>query len=575
MSEKSTGKTKYPVKLLTSIGVCFLFTFMLLIFSPAETYFANAAELPYVYGEFGWYMMGEAIIYALLAGLLISFLPKVPNRIVLALGFGVSLCAYVQNMFLNKGLDMMGLNAAGYSASGSEIAVNLIIWIVLLALCVAAALILKNNKLSGFGSLFLLAIQLLALISLYTQADESCYSYPQTEYHLDGTDQFRVSAGNNVIMFVVDCFSDLDLTNALAQNPQALSGFEDFTFYDNMDSVYCGTYPSMTHMLTNTRVDFGAGVNEWTRAAWNSEKSEYFYSSMAENNYVSNLYTIDLNLLCGSNNYEELLEGKISNFDNAPLDRTVDNETIRRTMLRMAAYRMAPKLLKNYFYVNLNEYYDVVTVTDDPIMHENYDFYAALKEKGLSADETKDYFIVQHIMGTHLFENDEYGNYKEDATAVETALGCLNIVREYIGELKRLGVYDAATIIMTADHGVAYGQQPVFFIKNPYDSNDEVTVNSAPVTFDELLPTIAEAAGIDASPIGETIYAYSESDVRERTLYVGDYREEYPSVPCYYGDKIGTYNVYVGYTYSGDENELLKYIFDKPSQIIPMVESYF
>ena len=32
--------------------ICFLFTFMLMIFGPAEIYFVNVAEFKFVYGEF-------------------------------------------------------------------------------------------------------------------------------------------------------------------------------------------------------------------------------------------------------------------------------------------------------------------------------------------------------------------------------------------------------------------------------------------------------------------------------------------------------------------------------------------
>ena len=51
--------------------------------------------------------------------------------------------------------------------------------------------------------------------------------------------------------------------------------------------------------------------------------------------------------------------------------------------------------------------------------------------------------------------------------------------------------------------------------------------------------------------------------------------EEYPDVPYFGGDKVGTSNVYMGFTYTGDEDDLLDYLFDRPSKIIQMVDSYF
>lgn len=558
-----------------NVLVCFLLTFMLLIFSPAETFFANSAELPFIYWEFGQYMAILAIGMAVIMGVIISFLPEMISRGLLGVVFGISIGAYIQNMFMNKGLDLMGYNPEGYKAESSVMIVNLIIWIVILIVVVTLTFICKNNKLTVMGAAFLLAIQLLALVSLYIKADENAYCYPLSEYHLDGEEQFKVSSKGNVILLILDYFSNQDLQAALAQKPDALEVFTDFTYYNNTDSVYCGTYPSITHMITNSNVNFEVGVNDWTKEAWMGEKSNYFYQSMHEAGYKCNLYTPDLNLLCGTNDREELLGGRIDNFTNAPQTRIVANKKVIKVMSRMAAYRMSPTVLKNNFYVNLNEYYDTVAIDENPIAHENYDFHARLINEGLTIDNSTKYFFINHLMGTHLFNNNANGEYMENSNVEETALGCLKIVDEYLSELKRLGVYDDATIIVTADHGHEYGQQPIFFIKNPGDSNEEMNVNSAPISFDDLLPTIAEAAGVDPGPIGETIYAYHEGDMRERTLYIMDDDEAYPTVKSYYEDKVGLKNVYKGFTYTGDEEELQKYLFGYPSKIIPMVDSFF
>jgi hypothetical protein len=88
------------------------------------------------------------------------------------------------------------------------------------------------------------------------------------------------------------------LEDALNLIPDAISSFSDFTFYTNMDSCYCGTYPSMIHMLTNNELDFEAGINTWSYDSWNSEKCRYFYDEMHNSGYVCNLYTLDLNILC-------------------------------------------------------------------------------------------------------------------------------------------------------------------------------------------------------------------------------------------------------------------------------------
>ena len=49
----------------------------------------------------------------------------------------------------------------------------------------------------------------------------------------------------------------------------------------------------------------------------------------------------------------------------------------------------------------------------------------------------------------------------------------------------------------------------------------------------------------------------------------------YPVVPCYTGDKNVESNVYYGYTYTGDIEDLLKQTETGPSIVEPVVDSYF
>ncbi len=44
---------------------------------------------------------------------------------------------------------------------------------------------------------------------------------------------------------------------------------------------------------------------------------------------------------------------------------------------------------------------------------------------------------------------DENGNYKSNTTVEQATRGCFQLIRMYIDELKRLGVYDDATILIT------------------------------------------------------------------------------------------------------------------------------
>lgn len=558
--------------------VTFLFTFMLLIFGPSEIFFANVTEFKFVYSEFGGYMATFAVAGALLLTAILIFLPEMLHRILMAVVFGFSFAGYLQVMFLNKNLDLLGVNPEGYKVSIGPAIGNLIIWLVIIAIVVGISVWKKEigKKLVVYGSSFLLCIQLVALVSLLVTAKEDAYHHPEVEgtWHLSGEDQYKVSADKNVIVLVLDYFSNQYLEPLEKAYPGATDFLHDFTYYSNMDCTYFGTFPSLPHMLTGNEVDMSCSINEWCEQIWNSETAEGFYGMLAENDYVANIYTPDTNILCGTNDVE-LLNGKLSNVVNSAQEIDIFYKLLFKTMGKMSAYRMFPDILKPYFYANIDEYADIVSVKENKINHNNYDFYQDLKEKGLTVDKSSNYYIMQHLMGPHLYTTDEFGAYKEDSTLEETAKGCMTIVEEYLNQLKELGVYDDATIIITADHGGPQDSQVVFYMKEAGESHEESPVKNAPVSFREFIPTIAEAVGVDYTQFGQSVHDFVEDEQRERTVWLRMYDWEYPAVPCYTGDKDGESNVYYGYTYTGDIDDLLEQTKEGPSQIQAIVDSYF
>ncbi len=566
----------YLKNIKISVAVTGLLAFMLFVFCPAETYCANSLELPFVYGEFCGWLWLFAIAFVIVASAVTALLPDRLHSLIVAILLGLSVCAYIQNMFLNKGLDLIGLNPDGYTADSKKAGTNITVWLVIILIIVIIGIIKDNGKkIITYAALFLLAIQVIAYLSLMISADDSCFHYPKAEYHFSGEEQYDLSKDGNIVLFVVDSLSTRDLRRALGIKPDALNGFNDFVYYTNVDCCYCGTYPSLTHMLTDYYLDFEAGVNDWTYDAWSDANCKSFYEGMKNEGYRCLLYTPDLNIICGNNDPNELLADKWDNFTDEPFEREVANSRIVKVMIKMAAYRMLPQVMKDVAYVDISEYSDAVRVIDNPIMHENYDFGDKLEDGGISTHNGNKVFAVQHIMGIHSFKNDEYGKFKDNSTCDETTLGCLHILNEYIEQMKKAGVYDNSTIIITADHGWDMGQQPVFFLKEAEASSDKMQENNAPITFHELLPTIAQIAGVKMINDAATIYDYKQDELRERKLYIRFYMEDYPNVPYYGGGKDGTANVYLEFTYTGDEDDLLKYYFDKPSKIIPMVDSYF
>lgn len=565
-------------KIVPAFLSSFLLTFMLLIFSPAEIFFANVAEFGFVYGEFAGHFAIIALLGAIVLTAVLALLPDKLYRVFLSVVFGLEAAGYLQVMFLNKHLDLLGVNPEGYQAKPGVAVWNLLLWLAVIAVVIGLAFWKKDvwrKTVTGL-SVFLLSIQLAALVFLLVTADQNAYEYPEAEgqWHLSGENQFTVSANKNVIVIILDCFSNLFLEPMETAYPGATQFLHDFTYYSNADCNYYGTYPSLPHMLTGNELDMSCGVTEWCGRIWKDEKTELFYNTLKEKNYITNLYTPDTNILCGGNDVK-LLDGKFSNIVNSAQDVEIAYELLFRTMGKMSLYRMAPDILKPKFYANMHEYSNIVTAKDYPIRHENSDFYQELLEKGLTADEKSNYYIVQHLMGPHLFTTDAEGHYKEISTLEETTKGCMTVVEEYLNCLKELGVYEDATIIITADHGQAENSQVIFYMKEPGETHEVSPVTDAPISHREFFPTIAEAVGMDYTAFGKSVHDFSAGERRERTVWVRNYYSDFPAVMCYTNDKYGHENAYFGYTYTGDIYDLLNQIEAGPSIVEPMKDAFF
>lgn len=556
--------------------VCFLFNFMLMIFGPAEIYFVNVAEFKFVYGEFVWILSGIALACSGIISLIITFLPSTARKFACSFIGGLSVAGYVQVMFINKDLDLLGMNPDGYQANRGQALINGIIWIIIPLLIFLFSIwkekLWKNAIL--FGSIFLISIQSIAWISLMLSAEDTAYKYEEGEWYLSGENQFMVSADQNIIVLVLDYFSNQYIEPTLEKYPDLLDCMNDFTYYNNTDCTYFGTYPSLAHILSGSKPDPTIPINDWFINIWKDERAQGFYQALHDQNYISNIYTPDSNMICGTNSVE-ILQGIFSNITNESQDFNVNYSLLAKTMLKMSGYRMFPYMLKPYLYTNVSEYSEIIMPKSHGVSHENHRYYKHLLEEGLKTDSQSNYYIFQHLSGTHVYQTTDSGQYSEKSSLEETAKGCMVIVNEYLNQLKELGVYDNATIIVTSDHGGPRDSQIIFFMKKAHETHEKLIISDAPIALTEFQATIAQAAGLDYTPYGPAISDISPNDPRERTVWVRLYVDSLPSVPKYSGEGESVSNAYCGFTYTGDITNLLEKYDSGPDIIIPETDGFF
>lgn len=329
--------------------------------------------------------------------------------------------------------------------------------------------------------------------------------YYQVEAHnhyaLDGEKLFSLSQSGNVIVFVIDSFASNSLKPLLRAHPNAMDAFKDFTCYTNCDPRYIG-YPAIAHMLTGAEFDPSLMVAEWFRQAWSSEKANYLYDAIHSLGYAFRYY--DDNTIISGMKAEAV--GKVDNL----IDLTQEN-------------------------------------AKTPESISSYDkFLAQLRAHGLSAEQTDQKYIQMiRLRG-------------ERASREENIVGCLETINAYMDEMKRLGLYDDATIIVTADHGEKNANMQVaYFIKEAGETHDKMAENAAPISHDDFPGTLLSVIGGDFSAYGTSIYDWNEGDQRERSCSAASRDSNlYPLGSSYNSKGLGAHNYLKTYTYTGDGDDL-------------------
>lgn len=517
-------------KSLNELRVLVALSFFVWIFLPTSMFSSNKAELEVSYWLFVFplliaFLVSIFMIYTLL-------LSSTEKDIKMAgIIFNVILIgSYAQ--YLGFNINLGELNGAKYYWSNNYFysITDAMIWIVIIIIAVIAK---KNNKQKILYnvSYFIFGIQLLTTIVILTTSPKSMFS---TEVTIaSGEKQYNVAEENNTVIFVLDAVDNSFAKKIYETNPEVYSDLKDFTFYTNTCSVYDFTALSMPQMFTGSTYDScDVDYVEFYNRLHQNEYKVLFYNYEEGNR---SLYNIKPFL---DNYYED---------DNSNYEFSIDYAKILSASLRYSLYNMMPNMLKELIKPETISFNQLIFVSigdeSSNMFYDNVEFYNNMH---LSIDDNmKNAFIMQRINGAHL-PCDDFVNETEY---------CMQIVADYINQMKVLGVYDDSTIIITADHGLhAKGNSlypiaatPVFLIKEPYSKHTEMNFCDAPIAHTDFLATILINAGlyneeVDAGRFGFSIYDF-EGKERERT--------------CYYRN-LGTKSSLCVYRYIGNTDELIR-----------------
>lgn len=293
---------------------------------------------------------------------------------------------------------------------------------------------------------------------------------------------YNVSKNDNIIIFLLDAFEASVFEQIIAKEPSEIKEFKDFTFYPDTTSVFGYTHYSIPQILTGKTYYNDMSFDDYLDAAWNDNS---FFKELKKHNYDINIF--------GEGSYISK-NAPIANLINEKIK--IDNNTMK-VLDNLVLFRMTPHYIKKTFYVyNPNEWANLLADRAVHIYKPNDKrFYLDLK-KGLTTLSGTNCFRFYYLIGPHFpyIYDREMEYVTEKGTEYEHCMGILKIVKEYIRQMKQMGIFDNSTFVIMADHGVhnKIGNRPLLCIKQPNVNNEEIKVSNKAISFTQFLPMLTQ-----------------------------------------------------------------------------------
>lgn len=487
-----------PVQLLPVIMLVVTF----FVYAPISLYNSNISVI-----GLEWRPVLSTIAIVSTMAFLVLLLPclllkKHAKCLYSCLVFGVSLALYIQGVYLVTNIGIMNGQAIEWANYKNYLIRDTIVWS---ACCIAPVLLwlLTRKTKPAFWkqatvllSCLIIAAQLISLIALLAIGYRNSNGNPKS---VTNADLFVVGEEKNALVFVLDMFDQEYFDILLKNNPEIVDSLNGFTYFDNCTGSYSTTLYSIPTILTGQfATDMTVPIKQYIDDAFTNTD---LYKDMLRAGYLVDLYTDGNMYLADSvkpllNNYRSTDLVKIHYLD------------LAKRIYQFVGCRYFPQALKPYVWLDGTEFSRIKTSVVGFEMFDikkNRDsFFDALKHNGLSID-TKSRFKFYHLWWTHFpYHFDETGVYDENSqtTALQAAMGSLTVLDDYFEQLRKLGLYNDALIIVVADHGYYRSEgsvtNPLLLIK-PRGSHGELKTSSQPVSQLDIVPTIAQYAGINVN----------------------------------------------------------------------------
>ncbi len=520
--EKTQNIWKARLPLAMAVGLAVPFAFI--VFGIVDVFLNNRAVIPFpVTAILGGVLLLAVIVLICLAGGLLLLKGRLFDAAV-SLVFGLLIAGYIQGNFLNLNLGRMtGVDIpwSRYTAHGI---MNALIWAVIVAVPFVAhhfsAKLWRGGVL--FVSWLLIGMQLIGLV--VPLATTGALQDKIEGQYLSMADAYEVSTRDNVLVFLIDRLDATYLEDVLDNVPDFFAPLDGFTYYRDNTSLYSRTFPSVSALLTGKTYVFEMPPDQYLTEAW---REGAFIPTLRAHGYTTKLYMAERYAYWDAGDLAGLADNLRTNRGGA----YVKWRPAIQSFALMSAYRYSPHVFKRLFWRQTPAFNRLLVVPNEADAYDesNYAFYQGLQQSGLTTQNERNNFAYYHLQGNHYLEIDENirpTDAQHPTSSRQNLMGCLRIVYAYLDQLKALGLYDNATIVILGDHGKSTDnynlEKPVrtaVLFKPKGSAGTPMRMSDAPTSHADFQASVLDAAGIDCADFGTPYRAVDEDAPRMRTYF--------------------------------------------------------
>ena len=547
LKEQKEGTLKPKGRIGVAFFVSFFTVFTILVVAPLELVASSARDLSFNLNDVAGPVIIAGLVITLVLTVILSLMRKRVFNVASALVGAIGVASYVQAVFLNGGMPLADGHAVNWSDFTTQMIVSGLIWLAIIAAAVIFSLLKARQLRTGLlvTATALIIVQAVGVASLWGPSIAASMDAHPEHQQVVATREglYNVSSKKNVVVFVLDTTDTAFVQKLYDEHPETFAPLTGFTWYRNSVGSMIPTRYGIPSLVFENRIRPEQSASDFIQ---NWSNNSHYLNNVNQLGYSVGLYTDNFNWA-----YTDYMYNRTINY-HEPRGRGVENQLdvlgALRILYKTAFCRDMPWVFKPRFWyytedlnmrmrkpVNMDE----VDLSSQPYTEDDLKYYQELQHYGLSIDDSAGQngsFRFIHLIGSHppytLDRNVEPTSDPSKENVEEQTMGAYRIVAQYIAELKRLGVYENTSFIITADHGEWYltdtdiqrPSAPVIMYKPAGQTAEEAAqpmqVSDAPVWHYDIFAQTLKDMGADQQMLSNYTTPLDES-------YEGEDRPRY------------------------------------------------